>query len=132
MLEERIVAGQSVEVGNGHRQVREGGSREDGEEKIRGCSIEQLHQMGRSRKHFAVLLRRKFCSREQRKGKSVRGGRKGKLPIDREILERVKASYFVFHPTDSKEEEWKGCVTAINTFLRGEEHRYKSRTERPV
>ena len=91
--------------------MRKGFPRADREDKIRACSTEQLYEMSRSGKHFAVLLMRKLCSREQRKGRSVKGGRMGKLPLDREILERVEAAYFIFYPSVNRDKEWKECVS---------------------
>ena len=69
-------------------------------------------------------LAQKILFKRTAKGKECRGGRKGKLLIDGEILERVKATYFVFlsHRQRGRRAE----------RLRGEEHRYKSRVERPV
>ena len=90
-----------------------------GEEVNRAWSLDQLHDVAKSKQHFAVLLVRKFFTREQLQGRSVSGGKLGKLPLDKELLEKVRDIYFVYHPSDTKEEDWKRCVTAINTYLRG-------------
>ena len=58
-------------------------------------------------------------------GRSVNGGKLGKLPLDGLLLERVKGIYFVYFPSDNREEEWKRCVTAINTYLRGKAFKHK-------
>lgn len=90
-----------------------------GEDVMRAWSLDQLHDVAKSKQHFAVLLVRKFFTREQLKGHSVSGGKLGKLPLDKGLLEKVRGIYFVYHPSDTKEEDWKRCVTAINTYLRG-------------
>jgi len=99
--------------------VREGstsaGSRED---VMRTRSVDDLHALAKSQQHFAVLLVRKLFSREQLLGRSAMGGKMGKLPLDRAILGNVKAIYFQYYPSQHKDEDWKRCITAINTYLR--------------
>ena len=94
-----------------------------GEDVMRAWSLDQLYDVAKSKQHFAVLLVRKFFTREQLQGHSVSGGKLGKLPLDKGLLEKVRGIYFVYHPSDTKEEDWKRCVTAINTYLRGKAFR---------
>ena len=84
-------------------------------------TFDQLHELAKSKKHFSVLLVRKLFTREQLNGRSVYGGRSGKLGLDKILLERVKGVLFGFYPTDSgnRQREWQDCVTAINSYLRG-------------
>ena len=90
-----------------------------GENVMRAWSLDQLYDVAKSKQHFAVLLVRKFFTREQLQGHSVSGGKLGKLPLDKRLLEKVRDIYFVYHPSDTREEDWKRCVTTINTYLRG-------------
>lgn len=60
---------------------------------MRALSIDKLHAIAKSKQNFAVLLVRKFFSKEQLNGHSVFGGRKGKMALDRRLLERVKGIY---------------------------------------
>ena len=94
---------------------------------MRARSVDQLHDTAKSKTHFVVLLVRNFFGREQLQGRSVNGGKLGKLPLDRWVLERVKGIYFLYFPSDNREEEWKCCVTAINTYLRGKGNKHVSK-----
>lgn len=70
---------------------------------MRALSIDKLHAIAKSKQNFAVLLVRKFFSKEQLNGHSVFGGRKGKMALDRRLLERVKGIYYSFYlPTINK------------------------------
>ena len=89
-----------------------------GEDVMRAWSLDQLHDVAKSKQHFAVLLVRKFFTREQLQGHSVSRGKLGKVPLDKGLLEKMRGIYFVYHPSDTREEDWKR-VTAINTYLRG-------------
>lgn len=93
---------------------------------MRALSIDKLHAIAKSKQNFAVLLVRKFFSKEQLNGHSVFGGRKGKMALDRRLLERVKGIYYSFYPTNNKQDTWKRCATAINTFLREQVCKNKS------
>ena len=117
--------GAGEEVGEEGRGVSNASREGQGEDRIRALSIDKLHAIAKSEQNFTVLLVRKFFSKEQLNGHSVYGGRKGKMALDRGLLERVKGIHFSFYPTDNKQEVWKRCVTAINTFLRGQEHKNK-------
>ena len=76
-----------------------------GEDVMRAWSLDQLNDIAKSKQHFAVLLVRKFFTREQLQGQSVSGGKLGKLPLDKGLLEKVRGIYFVYHPSDTKEED---------------------------
>lgn len=89
-----------------------------GEDIMRTRSVDDLYALAKSKQHFAVLLVRKLFSREQLSGRSAMGGKMGKLPLDKGTLANVKAIYFQYYPTEQKEEDWKRCITAINTYLR--------------
>ena len=111
------MGGSGLEGLLGH--VREGTtSAGRGEDVMRTRSVDDLYALAKSQQHFAVLLVRKLFSREQCSGRSAMGGKLGKLPLDREILGNVKALYFQYYPSEHKEEDWKRCITAINTYLR--------------
>ena len=118
--------GAGEEMGEQGRRVANVSWEGQGEDRMRALSIDKLHAIAKSEQNFAVLLVRKFFSKEQLNGHSVFGGRKGKMALDKELLERVKGIYFSFYPTDNKQDTWKRCVTAHNTFLRGQEHKNKS------
>ena len=85
---------------------------------MRTRSVDDLYSLAKSKQHSAVLLVRKLFSRGQLLGCSAMGGKMGKLPLDKGTLGNVKALYFQYFPSEHKEEDWKRCITTINTYLR--------------
>lgn len=55
---------------------------------MQGWSIDSLHAVAKSHRHFAVLLVRKFFTREEQRNKSVNGGR-DKEALHKILMERV-------------------------------------------
>lgn len=110
-------------IGTGAIRSSTNSSQDMGEDPLRELTFEELFKIAKSEKHFSVLLVRKLFSREQLEGHSVHGGRNGKLALDAQLLERVKWIFFTFYTLENKEEAWKDCVTAINTYLRGRANR---------
>ena len=88
------------------------------EDVMRARSLDELYAMACSKNNFAVLLVRKFFPKQQLVGRSVTGGKLGKLALDRVLLEKVKIAFFQYYPSDNVDNDWKQCVTAINTYLR--------------